>query len=148
MINNSNAEILLIEDNPIEARLIVDIFNDIKLNKIITVYDGQEALDYLYKKGKYKNSKTPSLILLELKLPKLDGNKLLNIIKHDEKLKIIPIVVLTLFSDIDEVFNAYKNYANSVLIKPDNFEDYEDMIRSLEDFWLNKTRLPYFNDKN
>jgi len=148
MMNNSKAEILLIEDNPIEARLIVDIFDDIKLNNIKSVQDGQEALDYLYKKGKYKNSKTPSLILLELKLPKLDGIKLLSIIKNDEKLKIIPVVVLTLFSSMDEVINAYKNYANSVLIKPDNYEEFGDMIRSLEDFWLNKTKLPYFNNKN
>jgi len=148
MISNSKIEILLIEDNPIEARLIIDLFDEIKLNNIITIQDGQEALNYLYKKGKYKNSQTPSLILLELKLPKLDGNKILKIIKHDEKLKIIPIIILTLFSNTDEIINAYSNYASSVLIKPDNYEEFEDMIHSLEDFWLKKAKLPEYNLKN
>ncbi|MGF7118480.1 response regulator [Methanobacterium oryzae] len=130
-------EILLIEDNPSEARLIIEVFDGFKIrNNITIVTDGAEAMDYLYKKGDYADRKCPSLIILDLNLPKKDGREILKEIKHDENLKIIPVVVLTTSSDEGDVKMAYSNYASAFLTKPSELHELVDLVKLFEGFWF------------
>lgn len=136
-------EILLIEDNPSEARLIVEVFDGFKIrNDITIVTDGAEAMDYLYKKGDYADRKCPSLIILDLNLPKKDGREILKEIKHDENLKIIPVVVLTTSSDEEDVKMAYSNYASAFLTKPSELHELVDLVKLFEGFWFKWATLP------
>ena len=94
LMNPNKIEVLLVEDNPAEIRLIAEIFNTFQIkNNLIHVSDGKQAINYLYKKGKYKNRQNPSLILLGLRLPKMDGRELLKVIKNDNDLKVIPVIM-------------------------------------------------------
>jgi two-component system, chemotaxis family, response regulator Rcp1 len=136
-------DILLIEDNSAETSLInniIDIgeyyfnFNGVK--------DGIEAMDYLYKKGKYKNSRTPSLILLDLNLPKKNGREVLKEIKTDDILKCIPVIVLTNSNDDKDVSESYENYANAYIIKPTDFNEFKRCIYSFREFWFKSAQLP------
>lgn len=136
-------DILIVEDNPADARLIMEAFEcfnekcDIKW-----VEDGVTASDYLYKKGKYKNCKTPQLILLDLNLPGKNGQELLIEIKSDTKLRLIPIIILTTSNNEDDVCVAYTNYANAYIPKPTDFEEFEELIHIFEVFWFKMAILP------
>jgi len=136
-------DVLVVEDNPADARLIreaFDCFNekcDIKLAE-----DGVEASDYLHKRGKYKNCKTPQLILLDLNLPKKNGRELLIEIKKDDELRLIPIIILTTSNDNKDVCVAYWNYANAYIAKPTDFDEFEELIKVFEDFWFKMAILP------
>lgn len=136
-------EILLIESNPAVVRIITEIFNENKWNiGIIRVKTGMEAMDYLHKKGEYKYSKIPSLILLELNLPGKDGYEVLNEIKVDNTLKYIPVIVLTNSSDDMDVFKSYEQHANAYMTKPFDLDKFmEDMFIFME-FWFNYATLP------
>jgi two-component system, chemotaxis family, response regulator Rcp1 len=136
-------EILLVEDNPAEARLIVEVFDGFAIkNNITIVTDGDEAMNYLNKKDKYKNRKCPSLIILDLNLPKKDGREVLKVIKYDEKLKIIPVIVLTTSSNEEDVKMAYSNYASAYLTKPSELHEFVKLIKLFEGFWFNCATLP------
>ncbi|HML05179.1 MAG TPA: response regulator [Methanobacterium sp.] len=136
-------DVLVVEDNPADARLIMEAFDcfnekcDIKL-----VEDGVEASDYLYKRGKYNNCKTPQLILLDLNLPKKNGRDLLIEIKNDDKLRLIPIIILTTSNDNNDVCVAYWNYANAYIAKPSDFDEFEELIKIFEAFWFRMAILP------
>jgi len=139
--------VLLVEDNPADVRLIKEVFNGFQIkNDIIDIGDGKEAMDYLYKKGNYKNAKTPSIILLDLNLPKKDGREILKEIKNHDELKIIPVIILTTSNDKEDIYNAYKHHANAYLVKPVDFKEFEETISSLEDFWLTKNKFYAFED--
>lgn len=139
----TTTEILLIEDDHAEARLITEVFEEFKPNINITdVNDGINAMDYLYKRGKYKDSKTPSLIILDLNLPKKDGHEVLKEIKLDKELKCIPVVVLTTSDDDRDILEAYENHVNAYLTKPTDIDEFTKVIRIFEDFWINKATLP------
>jgi CheY-like chemotaxis protein len=96
----------------------------------------------LYKRGKYKNCKTPQLILLDLNLPVKDGREVLREIKTDNKLKLIPIIILTTSKNEDDVCEAYRNYASAYIAKPTDFSDFEELIRIFEAFWFRMAILP------
>ena len=143
LMNHNKIEVLLVEDNPAEIRLIDEVFNTFQItNKLIHVSDGNEAINYLYKKGKYKNCQNPSLILLGLRLPKMDGRELLKVIKKDNNLKVIPVIMLIDSSYEKDINESYRNGASAVIIKPCDYDGYGELIHSLEDFWINKTQLP------
>lgn len=143
MIDPVGKEVLLVEDNPAEARLIVEVFDGFKIkNNITIVTDGAEAMEYLHKKGKYEYRKCPSIIILDLNLPKKDGREILKEIKYDENLKIIPVVVLTTSSNEEDVKMAYSNYASAFLTKPSELHELVDLVKLFEDFWFNWATLP------
>ena len=136
-------EILLVEDNPADARLIMEAFDDFAIKHIINVVEnGVEATNYLFKQDKYKNSKTPHLILLDLNLPLKDGREVLKEIKEDEKLRLLPIVILTTSQNEDDVCESYRNYANAYLPKPTDFGEFETLVNVFEEFWFEMALLP------
>ncbi|MGB9980219.1 response regulator [Methanobacterium sp.] len=135
-------EVLLIEDNFAETELVTQIFDEGITVNVIKVNDGIEAMDFLHKKGKYKNSRLPSLILLDLNLPKKNGHEVLEEIKHDEVLKCIPVIVLTNSSDNNDIFESYGQYANAYITKPTDFNEFRRYMLTFKDFWLNSVKLP------
>ncbi len=136
-------EILLIEDNPAETRLIMEVFNENGHPVNITgIKDGVDAIDYLYKKGRYKHSKTPSLIILDLNLPRKSGFEVLEEIKTDNKLKHIPVIVLTGSRDDNDIFESYDHYANACMDKSIDFDKFRGDIRVFRNYWLNNVILP------
>ena len=136
-------EILLVEDNPGDVRLIIEVLKNCKIqNKIEVVCDGEEALNYLHKKEKYQNNSTPDLILLDLNLPKKDGREVLRDLKKDEHLKKIPVVILTSLTDKSAILESYNNHANCFISKPVGLDEFENMVREIEKFWLETAKLP------
>lgn len=137
-------EILIVEDNPGDVRLTQEALKDAKIaNTLNIVGDGVEALDYLYKRGKYVNAAQPDLIFLDLNLPRKDGREVLAQIKADPKLRRIPVVILTTSQAEEDIFKTYDLHANCYVTKPVNFEEFLKAVRAIEDFWLAVVRLPH-----
>lgn len=135
--------ILIIENKPEDAELIKNAFEGVETpTKIYIVEDGETAVDFVYKKGKYENAPHPDLIILGLNLPKKHGKEILRTIKTDENLRIIPIIVLTESGTPEDVSDAYKNYANCFITKPKNFKQFFEMAILIEEFWLDIAKLP------
>ena len=138
--------ILLVEDDEAHAILISRIIEKTGVaNKIYRVGDGEEALDYIFHRGNYaakESSPRPDLVLLDLRLPKLDGHEVLIAIKQSEKLNSIPVVVLTTSENESDVLKAYRNHANSYLVKPMGFGEFSELIRELGFYWLVRNRPP------
>ncbi len=140
-------DILLIEDNIDHRELII---NEIKKNKelvrtIYSVEDGQDALDFLFRKGKYQTVNkyfVLGLIILDIRLPKVNGLEILKKIKLDEQLKTVPVVVFTSSSHQQDMVQAYANYANSYVIKPVKNEDFIDKIKKIIFYWNSINFLP------
>ena len=142
-MNSKAIEILLVEDNPGDARLTLEAFKEGKvINNLVVLSNGVEALAYLRRQGAYANSTTPDLILLDLNLPKKEGREVLAEIKADERLRLIPVVVLTTSSAPDDVVRAYGNHANCYITKPVDLDQFLRVIQSIESFWLSLVRLP------
>ena len=136
-------EILLVEDNSADARLVIEVFKDFKINnEIYHAKDGVEAIDFLYKNGKYNNMPKPDIILLDLNLPKKDGREVLKEIKKDHELKSIPVVILTTSNSEEDVKKTYSDHANCYITKPVDFEPFVNVLKSIEKFWLNMAKLP------
>jgi len=136
---NSFINILLVEDNPddVELTLLALEKNNIA-NPVSVVRDGQEALDYLFYKGKYEGADhdLPNLVLLDLKLPKVDGIEVLHKIKADRKLKLIPVVVLTSSKEDNDVLKSYDLGVNSYIRKPVDFDQFVDTVKQIGFYWL------------
>lgn len=134
------AILLLVEDNPDDEALAVRALKkNHVLNEVIVVRDGSEALDYLYGTGKYEGrdvTKQPEVILLDLKLPKVDGLEVLKRIRSDERTKYLPVVVLTSSSEEKDLVESYKLGANSYIRKPVDFQQFSDAIQQLRLYWL------------
>ena len=145
MVRNNIKSILLIEDNPDDVELTLHAFkrNNI-LNPIEVVRDGQEAIDYLFYTGEYSTSKhhLPCVLLLDLKLPKVDGIEVLKRIKQDSKLKLIPVVVLTSSKEEKDVVDSYNLGVNSYIRKPVDFDQFVDTIRHIGYYWLLLNEYP------
>jgi two-component system, chemotaxis family, response regulator Rcp1 len=142
-------EILLVEDNAGDARLTLEAFKEGKvINNFNVISDGAEALMYLRRQGPYANSVSPDLILLDLNLPKKDGREVLAEIKADERLKMIPVVVLTTSAAQDDVARAYRHHANCYITKPVDLNQFLRVVHSIEDFWLTFVRLPNNGEAN
>jgi CheY-like chemotaxis protein len=132
--------ILLIEDNPAHAELIMRNFEAHRIaNRLVHVTDGEAALDYLFRRGAYADpaqSPRPHLILLDLRLPRIDGLEVLKAIKTSQALRPIPVVILTTSEAEQDVVRAYQHYANSYLVKPVDFEKFTELMRELGFYWL------------
>ncbi len=135
--------ILLVEDNPGDVRLTQEVLKEGKiLNVLNVVIDGEEALEYLHKEGKYATAELPDIILLDLNLPKIDGREVLEHIKKDPDLKRIPVIVLTTSDAQTDIIKMYDNHANCYITKPVDFGQFINVIKSIEDFWLTIVKLP------
>lgn len=135
--------ILLVEDNPGDIRLTKEVLKEGKIqNNLSVVMDGEEALFFLNKEGKYKTAVTPDIILLDLNLPKKDGREVLSEIKSNPKLMCIPVIVLTTSEAEQDIINMYAHHANCYITKPVDFNQFINVIRSIENFWLSIVKLP------
>ena len=142
-MNISEIHILLVEDNEGDVVLTLEALKEAKLtNRISVVRDGEEALSFLYKQGKYADAEAPQLILLDINLPKIDGKEVLAKVKNDPDLKKIPVVILTTSSSEKDILEAYNNHANCYITKPVNLEKFIDVIHTVEDFWISIVQLP------
>ncbi|HKO81819.1 MAG TPA: response regulator [Chitinophagaceae bacterium] len=145
-MENAEVEILLIEDNHDEAELTIRSLKKHHLtNKLLHIDDGEEALDCIFSKGSYagnKNPLQPKLILLDLKLPKIDGLEILRQIKLDEQTKSIPVVVLTSSREETDIIESYRLGVNSYIVKPVNFDSFSKAVSDLGLYWvvLNQNR--------
>ena len=136
-------DILLVEDNEGDIRLTKEALADSKINnKMYVVTDGEQAMDFLRKKGKYKDAVRPDLILLDLNLPKKDGRQVLSEIKQDDDLKRIPVVILTTSDAEKDIVQSYNLYANCYIRKPVDFNQFTQVVESIEDFWFTIVKLP------
>jgi len=136
-------EILLVEDNPGDVRLTVEALKEGKvLNNLSVAEDGQEALAFLRREGKYAHAPRPDLILLDLNLPKKDGREVLAEIKADEGLKTIPVVVLTTSEAEEDIVRAYNLHANCYITKPVGLDEFLRVVEMVEGFWLSIVKLP------
>jgi two-component system, response regulator len=134
MINNIPVEVLLIEDNPEDAELTIRVLKKHNLaNNLIHLQDGEAALDFLFGEG---SNNIPRLILLDLKMPKVDGIEVLTKIKNDDQKKIIPVVVLTSSKEERDVIESYKLGVNAYVVKPVEFEKFVEAVAQLGLFWL------------
>jgi len=136
-------QILLVEDNPADARLVAELFKEGQTShRIRHVCDGVEALAYLRNHAGEPSARPPDLILLDLNLPRKDGRELLAEIKADDRLKRIPVVVLTTSQAEEDIARAYSLYANCYITKPMDLDQFARVVRSIEDFWLTTAKLP------
>ena len=140
MANTSEVEILLVEDNPNDVELALRALKKHNLsNKVHVVKDGAEALEYIFANGAYAHRKVddrPKVVLLDLKLPKVDGLEVLRRIKSDEQTKIIPVVVLTSSKEERDLVESYRLGANSYITKPVDFESFVKAVSELGLYWL------------
>lgn len=136
-------DILLVEDNPGDVRLAQEALKESKVrNRLFVVDDGVEAMEFLHQQGKYSNAPQPDLILLDLNLPRKSGREVLAEVKTDEILKRIPVVVLTVSRAEEDIIKCYNNYANCYITKPLDFNQFMEVTKSIEDFWLTIVKLP------
>jgi CheY-like chemotaxis protein len=136
-------QILLVEDSPGDVRLTQEAFREADPSILLHVaYDGVDAMAFLRQEGIHTDSPRPDLILLDLNLPKMDGREVLGLIKEDKSLKWIPTVILTTSNAESDVLTSYQLQANCYLNKPVELDAFESLVRSINDFWLNKVKLP------
>ena len=135
---NNLGRILLVEDDPKDVELTLTALDEYNLaNEVIVTSDGQEALDYLYCRGNFmkRSGENPAVLLLDLKLPKIDGLEVLQQVKSDEKLKMIPVVVLTSSHEEKDMIASYKLGVNAYVVKPVDFHEFVNAIKELGVFW-------------
>lgn len=136
-------EILLVEDNPGDVRLTLEALEEGKvMNNLSVVGDGVEALAFLRQEGKHADAPYPDLILLDLNLPKKNGYEVLKEIKKDPSLKRIPVVILTVSKDEEDILKSYNLHANCYITKPVDLDQFINIVKSIEDFWLSLVKLP------
>jgi CheY-like chemotaxis protein len=130
--------ILIVEDDPRDLELTLTALEDYKLaNEVVVARDGQEALDYLYCRGRFhtRPNENPAVLLLDLKLPKVDGLEVLKHIKSDEQLKMIPVVVLTSSREEQDLMRSYELGVNAYVVKPVDFHEFVNAVKELGVFW-------------
>jgi two-component system, chemotaxis family, response regulator Rcp1 len=136
-------DILLVEDNPGDVRLAQEALKESKVhNNMFVVGDGVEAMEFLRKQGKFASVPRPDLVILDLNLPRKNGREVLADIKSDNSLKRIPVVVLTVSRDEQDILKAYDLHANCYITKPIDFEQFLKITKTIEEFWLTIVRLP------
>ncbi|MFC8532151.1 response regulator [Nocardia sp. NPDC057227] len=136
-------DILLVEDDPGDELMTREAFEDNKIgNNLYVAHDGEEALDFLYRKGPWGEAPRPDLILLDLNLPKYDGRQVLERIKSDPDLASIPVVVLTTSAAEEDILRSYKLHANAYVTKPVDLDQFVAAIKQIDDFFVQVVRLP------
>ena len=137
------ADILLVEDNAGDITLTKEALLESKIkNTLYVTRDGEEAMDFLYKKGEFSDAPTPDLILLDLNLPRKDGREVLKDIREDPNLKVIPIVILTTSDADQDILKSYELSANCYIKKPVDFERFIEVVKNIQYFWLTIVKLP------
>ena len=143
MNSERSIEVLLVEDNPADARLTREVFeNGNKDAHLNVVCDGEQAMAFLRREGPYADQPRPSLVLLDLNLPRKDGREVLQELKADEHLRQIPVVVLTTSAAESDIVRSYELYANCYITKPLDLDEFFSVVGSIKDFWLANARLP------
>lgn len=146
MENYNEVEILIVEDNPSDAEMALRALKKNKLaNNVLVVEDGEEALNFIFARGKYSEREKnirPKIILLDLKLPKVDGLEVLKEIKSNEQTKIIPVIVLTSSKEETDMMKSYQMGVNSYIVKPVEFDKFVDAVRDLGLYWLLLNQQP------
>ncbi|MEU6356079.1 response regulator [Streptomyces sp. NPDC047072] len=136
-------DVLLVEDDPGDELMTREAFEDNRIgNTLHVVRDGEEALDFLYRRGEHTGAPRPDLILLDLNLPKYDGRQVLEKIKSDPELSHIPVVVLTTSAAEEDILRSYKLHANAYVTKPVDLDQFIAAVRQIDDFWVQVVRLP------
>jgi len=136
-------QILLVEDNPTDVLMAKAAFTSTKRRHHLHVAeDGEQALAFLRHEGAYANAPRPDMILLDLNIPKKGGLEVLSVVKADDHLKVIPVVVLTTSKAAEDIPEAYSLHANCYITKPTDSGGFTEVIRSIEHFWFNVVRLP------
>lgn len=146
-MNAEPIDILLVEDNVHDAELTIRaLLKSGITNPLLHVKDGEEAINFMYGKGHYSNKNAndlPKLILLDLKMPKVDGIEVLRVLKGDEHLKKVPVVLLTSSKEDKDVKECYSCGVNSYIVKPVDFDSYKKSVTSVAFYWLTLNQLPY-----
>ena len=136
-------EILVVEDNPVDVMMIKEAFGSGRVCNILHVaQDGEEAMDFLYRRGKYIGAPVPDIILLDLNLPRKDGREVLAEIRGDSSLSRIPVIILTTSEDQEDVWKSYELQANCYITKPVEMEHFIKALERLGDFWFTLVKLP------
>ncbi len=142
-LDNTIANILLVEDNPGDILLTKKAFKNANIkNEINVAEDGEQALDYLYKRNGYESATEPDLILLDLNMPRKDGREFLSDIKQDNQLRRIPVVVMTSSKAGRDVLEVYDLHANSYIVKPADLSSFSAIVAAIESFWFSVAVLP------
>jgi CheY-like chemotaxis protein len=142
-MSSREISILLVEDNLADVVLTQEALEDSKLiNHMDVVKDGEEAMSFLRKQGKYEGAVTPDLVLLDLNLPRKDGRQVLKEIKEDPVLKVIPVVILTTSAADEDILRTYRLHANCYIMKPVDFAQFTHVVRTIESFWFSIVTLP------
>ncbi len=129
--------IMLVEDNEGDIVLTTEAFKNAGITGAISVLrDGQEAMDFLYRRNKFIKAATPDIILLDINLPKINGKEVLIAIKNDEELKTIPVIMLSSSAAENDILESYSNYANCFITKPMHFKDFRLVIQEIKKFWF------------
>ena len=143
---NKEVNILLVEDNEGDIVLTLEALKEAKFtNGIYVVKDGEEALQYLRKEGRFEKAETPDLVLLDINLPRLDGKEVLAEIKKDPKLMVIPVVMLTTSDSEKDIMESYHNHANCYITKPVDFQKFMEVVYVIKNFWISIVQLPNKN---
>jgi len=143
MMDKKTAQILLVEDNPADVMLMKEAFNSSTIvEEIHIAVDGEEALDFVNKRGKFENAVTPDLILLDLNLPKIDGREVLSELNNDPQLHRIPVIVLSSSKVEKDILESYDNSANCYIVKPIELEKFVKIVEMIESFWFGLATLP------
>jgi two-component system, response regulator len=138
-------EILLVEDNPLDAELAIRALKKAGLaDKLLWLKDGEQALNYLFRRGNYadRDDSLPRLVLLDLKMPRVDGIEALKAVKKDERTRRVPVVIMTSSHEESDVVQSYDLGANSYVVKPVDFKAFEDIARQSGFYWLSINRTP------
>ena len=136
-------DVLLVEDDPGDVLMTREAFEDNKLrNRLSVVSDGVSALAFLRKEGEHADAPTPDLVLLDLNLPKMDGREVLQALKADANLRSIPVVVLTTSEAEEDVVRSYSLHANAYVTKPVDFDRFIEVVRQIDEFFVEVVRLP------
>lgn len=137
------AQILLVEDSPTDVELTVELLREARVaNELHIARDGEEALAFLRHGTGYEQMPRPDLILLDLNLPRVKGHDVLQAIKNDPGLKVIPVIILTSSGANSDILSAYREHANAFVSKPLDVDEFTRVVRSIEGFWLSIVRLP------
>ena len=136
-------EILMVEDSPGDVRLTQEALRDAKVrNNFHVARDGVEALEFLRRQGDFTNAPRPDLVLLDLNMPRMDGREVLQEIKADPELRLIPVVILTTSKAEEDIVRSYELNANCYITKPVDLDQFMNVVRSIEEFWLTVVKLP------
>lgn len=145
MISPDFVDILLVEDNAQDAELTIRALKKANLaSNLYLVHDGVEALEFIFQKGQYVDTSRQfslKVILLDLKLPKMDGLEVLNSIKSDKRTRMIPVVILSSSEEISDIKSAYRRGANSYLVKPVNFDGFVELVKLVGYYWLSANQI-------